>query len=65
MLCATVNQLRLGPTGRVLGLDLPAAHAVARARGHDFATVSELLQAAEAGLLEALNEASEADRSVD
>jgi hypothetical protein len=52
-----------GAAGRVLGLDLPAAHEVARACGHDLATVSELPQAAEAGLLEALNEATETDRS--
>jgi len=65
MLCASVNQLRFGLTGRVLGLDLPAAHEIARARDHDLSAVSELLQAAEAGLLEALNKASEADQSVD
>lgn len=52
--------MRLSPMGRVIGLDLTAGHAVARARGFDLAIVSELLQAAESGLLKALNENADA-----
>ncbi len=54
--------LRVSPTGHVLGLDHAAALEVARARGYDVAVVSELLQAAEAGLVEALAEGGGADR---
>jgi hypothetical protein len=62
VLAATLNQVRLAPMGRVVGLDLAAAHAVAAARGFDLAVVSELLQAAESGLREALNDNAEPDR---
>jgi len=38
---------------------MTTALGIAEARGYDLAVVSELLQAAEAGLVEALNEKSE------
>ena len=53
---ASLGQVRIAPSGRVLGIDMTAAFTIARARGFDEAVVSELLQAAEAGLIEAVNE---------
>ncbi len=49
------NHLRVGPAGHVLGFDLGIAFELARARGYDLETLSELLPAAEAGMLETLN----------
>lgn len=56
MLVACLGQLRLASSGQVIGIDMNAAMRIAEARGHDLAVVSELLQAAEAGLVEALND---------
>ncbi len=53
---ASLGQLRIAPSGRVLGIDMTAALAIARARGFDEGVISELLQAAEAGLIEAMND---------
>ena len=53
---ACQGQLRVAPSGCFLGIDLAAALGLAEARGYDVASVSELLQAAEAGLVEAVNE---------
>ncbi len=58
MLTASLGQLRLAPTGHVLGIGTAAALRTARVRGFDEAVISELLQAAEAGLIEAMNEKS-------
>ena len=55
MLQACLGQLRLTASGHVLGIDLGVALNIAEARGHDLAVVSELLQAAEAALVEAMN----------
>lgn len=55
VLQACLGQLRLAPSGHVLGVNLGVALKIADARGHDRAVVSELLQAAEAGLVEAMN----------
>jgi len=55
VLNASLGQLRFAPSGHVLGIDMTAALRIARARGFDEGTVSELLQAAEAGLIEAMN----------
>ena len=55
MLQACLGQLRLTASGQVLGIDLGVALEIAKARSHDLAIVSELLQAAEAGLVEAMN----------
>ncbi len=53
---ACLGQLRLAPSGHVLGVDMTAALRIAEARGLDLAVVAELLQAAENGLVEAMNE---------
>ena len=53
---ASLGQLRIVPSGQVLGVDMTAALRIAQARGFDEAMVSELLQAAEAGLIEAMND---------
>jgi len=47
--------MRVTASGHVLGIDLGVALQIAKARGADLLTTSELLQAAEAGLVEALN----------
>ncbi len=56
---AVLGQLRLSSSGRVIGLDVNAALTTARARGYDEATVSVLLQEAEAVLIHHLNETPE------
>ena len=56
---ASFGQLRLAPTGHVLGIDMTAALEIAKARGCDVSVVSELLQAAEAGMIEAKVEDTE------
>jgi len=53
---ACLGQLRLAPPGHVIGIDFGVAMKVAEARGCEPGVVSELLQAAEAGLVEALND---------
>jgi hypothetical protein len=55
VLLACQGQLQLGPSGHIIGIDMDAALALATARGHDLAVLSELLPAAEAGLTEALS----------
>ena len=54
VLLACQGQLRLAPSGHVIGIDMNAALRVGAARGCDLAVLSELLPAAEAGLVEAL-----------
>ncbi len=56
VLTASLGQLRIVASGRVVGIDMTAALGIARARGFDESVISELLQAAEAGLIEAMNE---------
>ena len=53
MLLACQGQLRLAPSGHVIGIDMSTALRLAAARGYDLAVLSELLPAAEAGLVEA------------
>jgi hypothetical protein len=53
---ACLGQLRLAPSGHVTGIDLGVAMKVAEARGGEPGVVSELLQAAETGLIEAFND---------
>jgi len=60
MLLACQGQLRLAPSGHVIGIDMNAALQTAAARGCDLEPLSELLPAAEAGLVEAL--CADADR---
>ena len=55
VLMACLGQLRFGPWGHVLGIEMNAAMKVAEARDCDLGVISELLQAAEAGLVEAMN----------
>jgi hypothetical protein len=52
VLLACQGQLRLSPSGHVIGMDMNAALKIAAARGRNL-EVSELLPAAEAGLVEA------------
>jgi len=59
VLNACLGQLRLAPSGHVVGIDMTAALNIADARGHDLNVVSELLQAAETGLVEAKAEKTE------
>ena len=54
MLRACQGQLRLALGGHVIGIDMDAALKIAAARVFDLAALSELLPAAEAGLVEAL-----------
>ncbi len=52
--CVGARQLRVGPDGRVIGLDLGALLALGVARGGDAAGLAELLPAIEDGLADAL-----------
>ena len=54
MLLACQGQIRLAPSGHAVGIDIDAALSVGSARGYDLAVLSELLPAAEAGLIEAI-----------
>jgi hypothetical protein len=54
VLLACQGQLRLAPSGRMVGIDMNAALKLGAARGCDRAVLSELLPAAEAGLIEAM-----------
>jgi hypothetical protein len=54
VLLACQGQLRLAPSGHVIGIDMAAAIGWAAGRGCDLAVLSELLPAAETGLTEAL-----------
>ena len=51
-----MGQLRLAPSGHATGIDMTAALGIAEARRCDLAVASELLQAAETGLIEAMND---------
>jgi hypothetical protein len=55
VLLACRGQLRLAPSGHVVGIDMDAALKIGAARGSDLAVLSELLPAAEAGLIEAVH----------
>jgi hypothetical protein len=54
VLLACQGQLRLAPGGHVIGIDMRTALKIGAARGFDIAVLSELLPAAEAGLVEVL-----------
>ena len=54
VLLACQGQLRLAPSGHIVGIDMDAALSLASARDYGLAVLSELLPAAEAGLVEAL-----------
>jgi hypothetical protein len=53
VLLACQGQLRLAPSGHVVGIDMSAALKLGAARDSNLAVLSELLPAAEAGLVEA------------
>ena len=55
VLLACQGQLRLAPSGHVIGIDTAAALGFAAARGCDLAVLSELLPVAEAGLVKAVS----------
>jgi hypothetical protein len=55
VLLACQGQLRLGPSGHIIGIDMEAALRIGAARGSDLAVLAELLPAAEAGMVEALS----------
>ena len=55
ILLACQGQLRLAPSGHVVGIDMVAALKLGTMRGCNLAALSELLPAAEAGLVEALS----------
>ena len=46
------SQLRLGPSGHLVGIDMSAALKIAASRGCNLTVLSELLPAAEAGIVE-------------
>jgi hypothetical protein len=54
VLLACQGQIRLAPSGHLIGIDMGVALGTAAARGSDLAVLSELLPAAEAGLVDAL-----------
>jgi hypothetical protein len=54
VLLACQGQLRLAPSGHLIGIDMDAALRIGAALGCDLVVLSELLPAAEAGLVEAL-----------
>jgi hypothetical protein len=53
VLLASQGQLRLAPSGHMIGIDMDAALKISAAREYDLAVLSELLPAAEAGFVEA------------
>ena len=55
VLLACQGQIRLAPSGHIIGIDMDAALRIGAARGSDLAVLSELLPAAEAGLVAALS----------
>ena len=59
VLLACLGQLRLAPSGLMIGIDMDAGLKIGAARGCDLAVLSELLPAAEAGLADALNARAE------
>ena len=56
MLNASLGQLRFAPSGHVTGIDMNAALKLAEVRGFEPSVMSELLSAAENGLVEAMNQ---------
>jgi hypothetical protein len=54
VLRACQGQLRLAPSGHVVGIDMDAVLKIGAARCCDLKILSELLPAAETGLVEAL-----------
>ena len=61
VLLACQGQVRLAPSGQVIGIDVSTALKIGVARRCDIFVLSELLPVAEAGLVEAV--CAEADRA--
>jgi hypothetical protein len=61
VLLACQGQLRLAPSGHVIGIDMSAALRLGALRGYDLDVLSELLPAAEAGLIEGSATAGDQD----
>jgi hypothetical protein len=61
VLLACQGQLRLAPSGHVIGIDMSAALKLAATRNCNLAVLSELLPAAETGLIEALHASEDAE----
>jgi hypothetical protein len=57
VLLACQGQLRLAPSGHVIGIDMHAALKIGATRGYRPAVLSELLPTAEGGLIEAMSTA--------
>ncbi|MCB9980262.1 MAG: hypothetical protein H6863_03880 [Rhodospirillales bacterium] len=53
---AATTQLRVAPTGKVMGIDMTAALETAKARNFDMEIVAQLLKEGEAGILDAVSE---------
>ncbi len=53
---AATTQLRVAPTGKVMGIDMTAALETAKARNFDMEIVTQLLKEGEAGILDAVSE---------
>lgn len=56
MILSCQNQLRIAPSGHILGIDMNVALRMAEVRGWDLEILLELLPEAELGILEALME---------
>jgi hypothetical protein len=56
VLNASLGQLRFAPSGHVAGIDMNAALKIVEVRGFEPGVMSELLSAAEGGLIEAMNQ---------
>jgi hypothetical protein len=54
VLLACQGQLRLAPSGHVIGIDMDVALSLASAGGYDLLVLARLLPAAEVGLVEAM-----------
>jgi hypothetical protein len=61
VMLACQGQLRLAPSGHIVGIDMHAVLSLVTARGYDLAALSELLPEAEMGLIEALHASEDAE----
>jgi hypothetical protein len=59
VLLACQGQIRLAPSGHIIGIDMGAALRIGTACGSDRVVLSELLPAGEAGLVEAVARGSD------
>ncbi|MBF0153259.1 MAG: hypothetical protein HQL64_05915 [Magnetococcales bacterium] len=55
MILSCQNQLRIAPSGHILGIDMNVALRMAEVRGWDLEILLELLPVAETGMIEALS----------